>query len=680
MKQPMNLQFPLLASGVEIPILNDVLIIIGLSVLVILAFHRFRMPPIVGYLITGVLAGPYVLGFVQADANVEILAELGVVLLMFTIGLEFSLKSLLRIWRAVFIMGGLQVGLSVLFTTLLAGQVGLPWAQSVFLGFLFSLSSTAIVLKVLQQNMQLDSLHGRNILAILIFQDIIVVPMMLMLPIMAGQADDVTQTVLWLVVKFSGVLVFVAVAARYLMPWLLFQVAQTRSRELFILSMVVICFAIAWATAQLGLSLALGAFMAGLIISESEYSYQATSDILPFREIFASFFFVSVGMLLDVDFFLAHPVSILLATLGVILLKFVLVSLAAVSFRLPMRTVLLIGLSLAQVGEFSFILAKVGMGYSLLSDTLYQYFLSVSTLTMALTPFIILGGQRISSLIMRAPLPVPLRQHIRSRLRTEGELDDRTAHLFDHLVIIGFGLNGQNLAKVARKAQIPYIILESNPETVRHFQGLGEPILYGDASMEHLLEHVHATSARVAVVAISDPQATRQTVAMLRHLSPNLHILVRTRYVKQVEDLLAAGASEVVPEEFETSIEIFSRVLNTYLIPQDEIVAFGRKVRESSYSLLRGEGLVLPLDAPQQQARSKVDVSTFVVPDGSWLARRSLQDLSLRQQYGLNLVAIRRNKDLLEHVDGDTVLHPLDELYVFGKPENIQAFCQAMRV
>ncbi|MBX3102267.1 MAG: cation:proton antiporter [Bacteroidetes bacterium] len=670
---------PFLAS-VEIPLLDDVLIIIGLSVLVVLAFHRFKMPPIVAYLVTGVLAGPSVLKFVEADANVEMLAELGVILLMFTIGLEFSLSSLLRIWRSVFIMGGLQVGLAVLVTALVAAQMDLPWEQSVFLGFLVSLSSTAIVLKVLQQNMQLDSLHGRNILAILIFQDIIVVPMMLMAPILAGQSDDIGSTVLWLVLKVLAVLVFVAVASRYLMPRLLYLVARTRSRELFILSMVVICFAVAWATAQLGLSLALGAFLAGLIISESEYSYQATSDIMPFREIFASFFFVSVGMLVDVDFFLAHPLTIILVALGVLVVKAVLVGIAALSFRLPARTVILIGLSLAQVGEFSFILSKTGMQFQLLGEELYQYFLSVSTLTMALTPFIILGGQRISSFIMKAPLPVSLRQHLRSRLRTEGDDAEATEALSDHLVIIGYGLNGQNLAKVARKAQIPYIVAETNPDTVRYFQGLGEPILYGDASMEHILEHLHVQSARVAVVAISDPQATRQIVAALRHMAPSLHILVRTRYVKQVADLLAAGASDVVPEEFETSIEIFSRVLNRYLVPQEEIVAFGKKVRDSSYSLLRGESLVLPEDSPQQQARSKVEVSTLVVPDGSWLARRNLADLALRQQYGLNLVAIRRNKILLEDVSGDTVIHPLDELYVFGKPDNIQAFCQALRV
>lgn len=665
--------------SVQIPFLNDLLIIIGLSVLVILAFHRLKIPPIVGYLITGVVAGPSVLGFVKGGHEIDMLAEVGVVLLMFTIGLEFSLRSLLRIWRYVFIGGGLQVALSVGLAALLARQGGLPWSQAVFIGFLVSLSSTAIVLKVLQQKGELDALHGRMVLAILIFQDLIVVPMMLLVPIMAGQAGDLTSTLLWLSLKVLGVLAFVAVATRYLMPWLLYQVARTRSRELFILSMVVVCFAVAWGTGELGLSLALGAFLAGLIISESEYSYQATSDILPFRELFASIFFVSVGMLVDVQFFVAHPGAILLGTLGIMVLKLLVVVLAILWFGFPVRTVLLVGFALCQVGEFAFVLAKMGQGYGLLTNNLYQYFLSISTLTMVLTPFVLLGAERLSSLMMRAPLPARLRQRLAQRSYGTQLPQSDHAPLEDHLVIIGFGLNGQNLARVARSSGIPYVIIETNPDTVRKFQYKGEPIIFGDATKDHILEHVAIVRARVAVVAVSDPVATRQVVVLLRQHNPALHILARTRYQGQVEELLQRGANEVVPEELESSIEIFSRVLGHYLVPQEQIVAFGRKVRQAGYQALRDESATAIAEVPRQQSKARIDVTAFTVPRASWLAHRRLADLALRKQYGLNIVAIRRDEELITHVYGETQIQPQDELFVYGEPDSIQAFCQSLR-
>lgn len=670
-----------LASGVQIPLLTDVIIILGLAVLVILAFNRLRVPPIVGYLITGIVAGPYVLGLIEAGDEVEMLAEIGVVLLMFTIGLELSLKNLLRIWRSVFILGGLQVGVVLLVTALAATQFGLGIEKGIFLGFLAALSSTAIVLKTLQQNLELDTLHGRNVLAILIFQDIIVVPMMLATPLLAGQAENVGLTVLLLVAKFAGLLGGVVVLSRYVMPWVLLQVAKTRSRELFILTMVAICFAVAWGTAQIELSLALGAFLAGLIVSESEYSHQATSDILPFRELFASFFFVSVGMLLDVNFFAEHPFVILLVTLLVMLLKFGLVAGVALAFRLPFRTVLLVGLMLAQVGEFSFILSKTGLEYKLLTGDLYQYFLAVSITTMALTPFLVLGAQRISSLILRTPLPEQLKQRLKRTTPDADTLNEEAneVKLEDHLIIIGFGVSGQNLAKVAHKANIPYVILETNPDTVRTFQRKGEPILFGDASAEHILEHVHPERARVAVVAITDLYATQLVVAQLRQLSPNLHIIARTRFLKQAGNLLSSGASEVVPEEFESTIEIFSRTLNRYLIPKEEIEEFARSVRIGSYERLRNEEIWLPENAPRQESGTRVEVSTFRVPAGSWLAHKSLQELKLRQQYGLNVVAIRRNEQLIAEIQGETTLHPLDELFVFGQPDNVNAFCQSLR-
>ena len=285
------------------PLLSDIVIIFGLSIMVLFVFNRLRIPAIVGFLLTGVLAGPYGLGLIKAIHEVEVLAEIGVVLLLFTIGMEFSLKALLRIRKSILLGGSLQVLLTILVTFVLASlQVGRTFGESLFIGFLVCLSSTAIVLKLLQEKAEMDSPHGQTSLAILIFQDLIVIPMMLFTPLLAGMGGEIGQSLLILFAKGAGVIVLVILSAKWIVPQLLYQIAQTRSREVFLLTVVVLCFAIAWLTSSVGLSLALGAFLAGLIISESEYSYQALGNILPFRDVFTSFFYVSVGMLLDVGF------------------------------------------------------------------------------------------------------------------------------------------------------------------------------------------------------------------------------------------------------------------------------------------------------------------------------------------------------------------------------------------
>ncbi|HPG34122.1 MAG TPA: cation:proton antiporter, partial [Lentimicrobium sp.] len=345
----------------EIPILKEVVIILGLSVLIILAFQRLKMPSILGFLITGMIAGPNGLSLISASHEVEILSETGVIFLLFIIGIEFSIKGLARVKHTVLLGGLLQVGGTILLTFLLAYLLGLTAPQAVFMGFLISLSSTAIVLKMLAEKGQMTSPQGRIALAILIFQDIIVVPMILVTPLLAGNGGNLWITVLGLIAKFALVVGLLIVLARYVVPELLHRVVKTRSRELFILTIVVLCFATAWLTSSVGLSLALGAFFAGLIISESDYSHQATANILPFREIFISFFFVSIGMLLDLRYFLDHFLILILFTIGVVLLKMVVVALTVLLMRFPLRTALISAFTLFQVGEFAFLLSTIGI-------------------------------------------------------------------------------------------------------------------------------------------------------------------------------------------------------------------------------------------------------------------------------------------------------------------------------
>jgi monovalent cation:H+ antiporter-2, CPA2 family len=656
----------------EIPLLSDVVVILGLAVVVILLFQRFRLPTILGFLITGVIAGPYGLNLITAVHNIEILAEIGVILLLFIVGMEFSLRNLALIKRTVILGGATQVGVTILLFGLLLMAFNFRAAEAFFVGFLFSLSSTAIVLKLLQDKGEINSPHGKVVLGILIFQDIIVVPMMLVAPLMAGGSEDIAAELFLMVLKVAVVIVFVLISARYLVPKLLFLVAQTKSKELFILSVVVICFAVAWLTQSLGLSLALGAFMAGLIISESEYSHQATSNILPFREIFTSFFFVSIGMLLDFAFLLHHLPVVLLFTVCTFVLKTIIATIVARLLQYPLRTSLLVGLSLFQVGEFAFILSKTGINSGLLTEEVYQFFLSVSLLTMALTPFVIeyfhVIANRTSLLL--APTREPL-------TKTPDELEQKNElhALEDHIVVIGYGINGRNLAKAARYAHIPYVIVELNAVTVRAERLRGEPIIYGDAVHGVILSHVNIHKARVVVIAISDPEATRRIISSIREISEKVHIIVRTRFVQEMNENFRIGADEVIPEEFETSIEIFTRVLSKYLVPRDEIETFTNSIRVDNYDMLRG--LTGPKNTPGNLSVDLPDLevaSLRIYTKDDSLVGKALIESDVRNRFGITIVAIKRDGQTLLDIDAQTKIKRGDVVYVVGRPTDVMRF------
>jgi CPA2 family monovalent cation:H+ antiporter-2 len=627
------------------------------------------VPTIVGFLLTGIIAGPHGLGLIKAVHEVETLAEIGVVLLLFTIGIEFSLKSLVRVRRSVLLGGSLQVLLTIIVALVIARLFGQSFGESVFIGFLVSLSSTAIVLKLLQERAEVDSPHGRTSLAILIFQDVIVVPMMLLTPLLGGATGNVGKSLLFLLAKGIGVIVVVLISAHWIVPRLLYQIARTRSRELFILSIVVMCFAVAWLTSSIGLSLALGAFLAGLIISESEYSHQALSNILPFRDVFTSFFFISIGMLLDLGFVFKHPLLISLIALGVLFVKTITGSFASALLGFPLRTTILVGLILSQVGEFSFILSRTGLEYNLLDGNIYQTFLSVSVLTMAAAPFIVALAPLIADSISQLPLP----ERIKSGLYPSPGINiaDKKESLKDHLIIIGFGVNGRNVARAAKVAGIPYLIIEMNPDTVRSEQEKGELIYYGDAVQEAVLERAGINDARVLVVAISDPAATRQVTAIARRLNPKVYVIARTRFVQEVKPLYELGANEVIPEEFETSVEIFTRVLTKYLIPRNDIEKFIAEVRSDGYEMFRSPTISSPSLSDLSFHFPNIDICTLQVSDKSSIIGKSLAQIELRNKYGVTLLAIRRDSSILTNPGGDTQLSANDILILLGEPDKV---------
>lgn len=562
-------------------LINELIIVFALSIVVFFIFSKIRIPAIVGFLITGVLAGPHGLGVIKDVYKVETLAEIGIVLLLFTIGIEFSFADLKKIARAVLIGGSIQVFLTGLCSFIIAQILGLTVNQSVFIGFIVSLSSTAIALKIIQERAEIDSPHGRTTFGILIFQDLIVVPMMLLIPLLAGVQTDSSNTLLILLAKTLGIILLVIVGSKWIVPFILYQITKTRNRELFLLSVIVICFSIAWMTHSIGLSLALGAFLAGLIISESEYHHEALGNILPFKDVFTSLFFISVGMLLDIKFFLNNPWTIILITIGVLVLKIILAGVTTILLGFPLRTAILVGFKLCQVGEFSFILAKVGAESGLLEGNTLQLFLAVSILTMTVTPFLAAVAPYVVDITMKLPLPKRL------KVGLYNEQYSKKKQKSDHTIIVGFGLNGRNIARTSITANIPYVIIEMNPQTVRHERKKGQPIIHGDATHEVVLEYAGIKTARILVVAISDTEGTRKIVRLARRLNPNIYIIVRTRYVEEVNTLYELGADEVIPEEFETSIEIFTRVLEQYMVPKHEIEKSVAQVRADGYKMFR---------------------------------------------------------------------------------------------
>ncbi len=656
----------------DIPILKDIVIILGLSIFIILLFQKIKVPSLLGFLLAGIIAGPYAFNLISSQHEVELLSEIGIIFLLFIIGIELSLKGLAAIKKTIIIGGGIQVGGTILLTAFLANIIGIPLNTAVFIGFLFSLSSTAIVLKILQEKGEVTSPHGRIMVAILIFQDIIVVPMMLLTPLLTGQDENIWGTLGILAIKIVGVLIIIYLLAIYIVPRIFEVVVKSKNRELFILTTIVFCFSVAWLTSAIGLSLALGAFFAGLIISESDYSHQATANVLPFREIFISFFFISVGSLLDLNFFFNNIINVLLLVVGVILLKMLIILVTVVILRYPARTMFLTVLSIFQVGEFSLLLSTVGLESGLLPTNIYQYFLAISIITMALTPFLMNYAQNITYFLLKVPVPKKIRQRLHSYHNLQLQNHSNIEELKDHLVIIGYGINGKNISKAAKSTNIPYVIIDLDQSSFQEAKNNNEPVVFGDATNPVILKHVHVQEARVVVIAISDPDATKSIINEVRSFSQTACIIVRTRYIKEIAENIRLGADEVIPEEFETSIEIFSRVLRKYLIPHDQIQEFINHVRSSDYEMLTTLKAGPHTPSYQHLNIPNKEIVTLSVQQGAnAVVEKTVMESGISKNYGVTILAIKRNNHYITDITPNVVIKQGDLLYLFGAPSNI---------
>ncbi len=641
--------------------LNDLVVVFCLSIAVLLLCHRIHIPSIVGFLITGVLCGPTALQLVGDLHTVELLAEIGVVLLLFTIGMEMSGEELRRLKKPISIGGSSQLFLTIGMTFFFVLIFSTNYSQALFLGFLVALSSTAIVLSLLQQKAQTDSPQGRLCLAILIFQDIAIVPMMLAIPLLAGAMKVDSATLLFDIGRDFAIVVGIILFGKYGLPHLMRGIMRTRSRELLLLATLGITFAIALLTSYAGLSLSLGAFLAGVLLAESEYSLSVLENVLPFKDVFTSVFFISVGMLLDVPYFFLHIHTILMIALCLIVIKVVATYPAVRFLGYSPKTAVLVALSLAQIGEFSFVLARTGMENSLMGNDEYQLFLAASILTMTLTPVFMALAPKAADFVTN-------RFYSHKEIQSDDE-EDYKEHLSEHLLIVGFGIGGKNLARVAKESGITYSILEANPDTVAKYRST-EPIHHGDASLPLILQHAGIEKARALAILTPDPAATRAIIATARKLNPALFIVARTRFLSETDVLHNLGANRVIAEEFEASIGVFAYILDYYLLPQQKTQELIFKIRNDNYSSFHTEDSVSSLKGLASEF-SDLSITSYIVEDGCEVAEKTLQELALPKNNNITVLAIEREHKVIKSLLADTVLEINDKVYIFANRENL---------
>ncbi|MEM9379496.1 MAG: cation:proton antiporter [Planctomycetota bacterium] len=638
--------------------LTDIVLLLGASIPVVLLLRRVELPPLAGFLVVGALLGPHALGSIQSVHEVEELAEIGVALLLFTVGLEFSLPRLFLLRRALLVGGGAQILGTILLVSVLGMAVGVDGRTAVLFAFLAALSSTAVVLKTLADEGEIDTPHGQMSVAILLFQDLAIIPLLLFVPLL-GDADASAGIAAFLFASLKAVLAvaFVLLTARYGFSRVATVVVRRGGRELFTLFTVFIALGAAWLTETLELPLALGAFVAGLVVSESEYNHQVVDEILPFRDVFSALFFVSIGMLLDVRVFVDEPVATLALFAGLTAAK------AAVLFGVAMylsrsrRVAMLVAASLFQIGEFSFVLAQQARSVGVLGGANEQRFLAVAVLSMLVTPFVI----RFAAQRARRSEPEP--EHDPAQAGAEGDAVQ--------VLIAGFGLTGRHLARVLDATGISYRILEMNPDRVREERAKGTPIVLGDSSRADALVQAGLLQAKVVVVAINDAAATRRAVALARRLAPGVQVIVRVRFLADTEELLRLGANQVIPEEFETSLEIFGRVLRELHVPRGMIAVQTELVRREGYQLLRAPVAEERHLAVVGEILANTAVDTLFVGTDCASCGKTLAEIEFRTRTGATVLAAVRGDDEIHGPGADHRLEPGELLIVRGNHEQL---------
>jgi monovalent cation:H+ antiporter-2, CPA2 family len=633
---------------------HQLIIILGFSIPVIYIFNKIKLPSIIGFLITGMIIGPFGLKLINDTAGIQFLAQIGVAFLLFTIGIEIQLSRFLKHLSEILLTGGLQILCTFTVGVAIGLAMQLSVSQSIFIGFILAHSSSALILKILKDRSDENAPQGRISIGIILFQDMMVVPMMLLIPFLAGSSGPDAWVIIWKLAKSILIIVFILVAARYVIPRVLERLVTMNMRDVLVIAAVVIAMGIAGITESLGLSLAIGAFLAGLALSDTDFTHQIISDITPFRDVFLSVFFVSFGMILNLDFLRENPAYIILISLMIILIKATIVFGLVKLLRYPLRVTLLSGVLLSQIGEFSFVLASQGFENNIISNEIYQTFIGASVLTFIVTPLLV---SLVYYLLARKNIFDP-DEHVKPIER---------APVSNHVIICGMGLNGRNLVRVLKDTAINYVIIDLNFQKIKKSKSKGDKnTIWGDASSVEILRRANVEAARVMVIAISDRFLTKSCLSHAKAIHPNLHVIVRTKYLADIEDLLALGADDVIPEEFETSIQIFSRVLKMFHIPNSIILAQGNIIRNKSYGVFREVRYTQEAFDQISQLLAQGTIETYYIADGNPIIGKSIRDINLKAESGAMIINIIRNNQTITNPPSDFVLQTADQLILFG--------------
>ena len=621
---------------------------------------RLRVPSIVALIAAGVVAGPAGVGLMRSPEDVDLMAEIGVALLLFTAGLEFSIEEVRRTWRTIVPGAAGQVGMTVLVAAVvILLTAGGTMTRAGVIGLFITLSSTAVVLRELAARNHAHAPHGRLTIGILLLQDLVVIAVLAMAPTLFGAEHSSDESAPAALVRLALVGGGVLLIGRFLLPWVL-RMASAISREAFLLSVLLASVGTAVLAAAGGLSLAAGAFLGGLILAEGEFSHQVHADVRPLRDLLASLFFVSVGMLIDVRAMLpVLPIVIAIAA-AIMIVKASLATGALLLTRAPLRVAIAAGIALAQVGEFSFVLGRAALNGGVISDQWWQVLLGASVVTMALTPFAVAAAPDLALRLAGSSAPVP------------ESLSGRRDELKNHVVILGYGMGGQLLAQSLSELSVPHVVLELNGATVRHALERGVNIHYADVSAIEPLEAAGVAHAAAVVSVLSDPVASERAVRAVRSLSAEVPMISRTRYRREAERLAAGGATLAVAEELEASLEVLSQLLARLHIPGNvaETLVDSYRRTVGAYSGRASRAPAIPLE---QLPREIVDapVSSFRLPQDAWAVGKNLQELDLRKSTGATVLAIRRGGRTTTSPSGSFTLEAGDDVFLLGDDSDI---------
>lgn len=636
-------------------LLRDIVVLILCSAAVLVLFSKMGVPSILGFILTGIIIGPSGFHLISNTTAIELFAEVGVMLLMFTVGLEFSLSAIRKMRFEALVLGSLQMGLTMILMTGISIMFGLKIYEAILIAFVVSMSSTAIVMKLLQDQRKIRTPYGKIMVGILLFQDICLVPLMIFTPFLVPLRENNSPDILWNLMKSFVLIAVIFMAVKFLLPRILDFILHFRVREIFLPLVLALCFGLALLTSNLGFSLAMGSFIAGMILAESHYLYEIETEIKSLRNIFLSLFFVSIGMLPDLDYFFDSAFQILAGAGGIIGVKTIIVFLILYFAKYPVNISLFTALGIAQIGEFSFLLLNLAKELGILSAGSYQYLLSVTIVSMLTTPLLLYAGSKVVNVKI-----------LKEKIKSSGTFPA----LQDHVVIGGFGMNGQLLAKIFKALDIPFSVIEINPATVKKFREQGENIMFGDITRADNLAHLQIEKAAMFVIAISDPEATLKAIEIGRNMNKNMRIIVRSDFFSQIKEAYRRGADAVVSQDFEAAIQISSQILKYFGISTRFIRIQNELLRKHQYGFFMEKEDEEPDFKLTEMAAISELCELYLVRSGHPLIGKTVKELdfTLNGRYlNVRIIGVVRKDELLRKVRSDFVLQEHDTLILYGE-------------